>query len=752
MIRTFTLIILSLVLVLPCYSQVNYLDNYLSAALTLTTIGDSANSNVIHPRDLDFKPNSNELWVCNLGAQTGGSIVIFYNAGQPNQSSEYRKDSHSSHFMVYPSAMAFGDNGEWSAVSEIQNTNPNATTFMGPALWLSDTSIFARVFQSNWAPGFPLGSHIDMLHQSPFAMGIAHDSLKVYYVMDGHNGNICRYDFVQDHGPGYDDHSAGMIWRYIDVPVTRVPGIPSHMILDRTSRWLYYIDGGSKQVRRMNTSTGINTGTLTPPSTANEMLAGYYKIEQANVEVIDSFATQPCGIDYSNDRLIVSDFTSGDIYLYNTSGATVTFMDTIVTGQPGIMGVKIGPDGKIWCVNVIQNAVYRLDIANPSLDLAISNVVQPIVENYTPAFYSTSFNVCDGSVAPIITITNSGATGITSANLEYTIDGGSAITYVYNGLLMPNFSTMVNLPTTNVANGSHQLSVKIISVNGTSDDIAGNNTLDGSFRVIDPPVAVPYTETFTTATFPPAGSNYIHFNPNNFMSWETPGGFGQSVGSMRMDNYSGYMDITGQKDYLVLPAIDMTSLISNAYLRFNVAYAKYNALLNDTLQVQVSNDCGYTWATIYNKSGNGLSTAPNTTNPFSPTATQWRTDSVDIVSYAGQSEVIFMFTSTSNFGNNLFIDDIFIGDVTSGISDPDPDNSFAVYPNPVSDIMILKLPSGVQNSDGEIFSVDGKRVLTFEVPAQSDETRLDISDLAPGFYTVRISNSNSIYVQPVVKQ
>jgi hypothetical protein len=213
---------------------VNYLDNYLTSTVTLTTIGNTANQ-VNQPRDLDFKPNSNELWVCNYGAAQGGSMVTFYNAGLPNQTSQYRKDTHSGHFMVYPSAMAFGDNGEWAAVSEIQNTNTASPTFMGPALWLSDTSIFAKVFQNNWTPGYPLGSHIDMLHQSPFAMGIAHDSLKVYYVMDGYNGNICRYDFVQDHGPGYDDHSAGMIWRYTDVPVGRVADMPSHRKPDRTT-------------------------------------------------------------------------------------------------------------------------------------------------------------------------------------------------------------------------------------------------------------------------------------------------------------------------------------------------------------------------------------------------------------------------------------------------------------------------------------------------------------------------------------
>ncbi|MBK9481672.1 MAG: hypothetical protein IPO02_06745 [Bacteroidetes bacterium] len=112
-------------------------------------------------------------------------------------------------------------------------------------------------------------------------MGIAHDSALAYWVNDGHNGNICLYDFVQHHGPGYDNHSAGKIYRYTDVLVTRVPNIPSHMILDKASGWLYFIDGGSKKIKRMNTNTGNMTGNLTVPATAQEPLAAYQKIETA---------------------------------------------------------------------------------------------------------------------------------------------------------------------------------------------------------------------------------------------------------------------------------------------------------------------------------------------------------------------------------------------------------------------------------------------------------------------------------------
>src|SRR5688572_20916653 len=115
-------------------AQPNCLDQYVGATVTPTVIASSTNQ-VNQPRDLDFKPKSNELWVANYGTTNGGSMVIIYNAGQPNQTSQYRKDSHSGHFMIYPSAIAFGDDGFWAGVSEIRSTAGPTSTFMGPALW-----------------------------------------------------------------------------------------------------------------------------------------------------------------------------------------------------------------------------------------------------------------------------------------------------------------------------------------------------------------------------------------------------------------------------------------------------------------------------------------------------------------------------------------------------------------------------------------------------------------------------------------
>lgn len=739
-------------------AQTNYLDNYIGNSITLTTIGNSANQ-VSQPRDLDFKPNSNELWVSNYGTSNGGTNVIFYNAGLPNQTSQYRKDSHSGHFMIYPSAIAFGDDGKWGCVSEIQNTNAASPTFMGPALWLSDTNVFAKVFQNNWVSGYPLGSHIDMLHQSPFAMGIAHDSLMAYWVMDGYNSNICKYDFSADHGPGYDNHSAGKIWRYTDIPVTRVVGVPSHMVLDKVNHWLYFIDGGPKQIKRMNTLSGSVTGTLTVPSTAQEPLAGYWAVTGATVEVLATLTTQPCGIDYYNGRLVVSDYTTGDIYLYSTN--PFTLLTTINTGHAGMMGVKVGPDGHIWCVNRTENIVYRLDVIPPATDISIRSIDAPTVENYSKGpvytFYSTAFDVCSNNITPAITVANNGTNVVNSIDLQYTIDGGAPVAYTWNGTLASNGTVSIALPSSSAVSGVHQLDVKIITVNGSADNVDLNNTMTGSFRTVDPPASLPFSEGFTTAIFPPANWNYIHFNTNNKMSRATVGGFATGVGSMKMDNYSGSMNITGQIDYLMSPVIDFTSGTANTWLKFSVAHAQYQTS-TDALQVRVSTNCGSTWTTVYNKSGATLATTSSSTSAWTPTsASQWRTDSVSMASYAGQSDVIVMFTSISNYGNNLYVDDIFIGDLPTGISESLTAVPFNVYPNPVDEMLNINFNSTVNESViTRLTDIAGKTIYVQQFNLQAGNNNLSIPvkelKIEPGVYFLTLTQKENAATAKVIIQ
>lgn len=499
----------------------------------------------------------------------------------------------------------------------------------------------------------------------------------------------------------------------------------------------------------MNTTTGTITGTLSAASTAPEALAGYWKVEGATVEVLDTLPGQPSGIDYYNGRLVVSNYINGDIYIYSTN--PFSLLTTISTGQAGMMGVKIGPDGHIWVVNNTQDIVYRLDAGLPSVDLAVTSILSPNVENTAPSFYSPKFDVCESTIAPVIIISNKGAGAISSANIQYTIDGGTPVVYAWSGSLAAGATDTVSLPSTSITSGGHLLRVKITSVNGSPDVVEQNNTLDGSFRATAPVASIPFTQGFTINTFPPAGWNYIHHNKHNKMLRSTAGGFGASVGSMKMDNFYREMNITGQVDYLMTPVIDMSSASANSWLRFNVAYAKYNTSSNDALQVQVSSDCGITWTTVYYKSGTVLATAPTTTSNFTPTSSQWRTDSVSMSAYAGQSEVLISFNSISNYGNNLYVDDIFVGDFSTGITELNTAD-ISLYPNPADNIVNIVSANGFENGEVTIMNLLGETLLTQNIQGGQQSLLLDISSLASGYYIISVHTQNSTVTKSITKK
>ena len=202
-------------------------------------------------RDLAFNPGApDQLWTYNTLIH---GTVIFFAPGTAEQSSEVRVDAYGQHFMAYVSSAAFGDNGNFASCQESRdewNVGPQAQDdFMGPTLWSADLDVFAVVGQAFPPAGGVEGSHLDMLHQSPLCMGIAHDKDNIYWAFDGLHGNLVRYDFQSDHGPGGSDHKDGIITRYTDATLTRVANIPGHMELDHATGMLYIADTGNNVIR-----------------------------------------------------------------------------------------------------------------------------------------------------------------------------------------------------------------------------------------------------------------------------------------------------------------------------------------------------------------------------------------------------------------------------------------------------------------------------------------------------------------------
>ena len=374
------------------YAQ-SELDKYISGPNAFTVVGNASN-NLTSPHDLDFVPGRpGEWWVLNKEAG-GGSVVIFFDAGKPSQSSQFRRDSHNDHFMANAVAIAMGDNGNFCSAQEIKNTASASSTFMGPALWSNDTSIFARINQNNWVNGQPLGSHLDMLHQSPYGMGVAHDNGNIYWYFDGYNGNICRYEFSTPHEIGGDDHSDGKIYRYTGVTVTRKPNIPSHLALDKQNNWLYIVDGGNGKIIRMKTTSGTKGSNLTVPATANEPLGAYESVINVTTEtMVAAGLSSPCGIDYRSGRIVVSDNADGKLYIYDVTTTPAVLKGSISTGAAGVMGVRIDDDNHIWFVNRTTKELVRID--NPNV-LGITETAQnamPVSIFPNPAYTTLSVAV-----------------------------------------------------------------------------------------------------------------------------------------------------------------------------------------------------------------------------------------------------------------------------------------------------------------------------------------------------------------------
>lgn len=743
---------LATVTFLTVSAQQNYLDNYLTGTPVYSTIAGSS-AQVSSPQDLEFKPNSNQLWVMNKGG-SGATTVTINNAGLAGQTTIYRKDSNSDHFwQTNGTAMAFGDNGIFGSSGETVGTS---CLYSGVSEWQGDMEVYAKVFQGTSGM---LGSHIYMNHQTPNAMGIAFDNARVYWVFDGSQGNLLKVDFVTDHGPGNggpptgpQGHPGVKLWRYTDVNVTRVPGTPSHLVVDQANSWLYFTTGAGKTLKRLKTNTGTSAGSLMSTICNGEVISGYTNMTGATVETIETFTTQPVGMDYYNNRLVVS-HTNGDITIYNTSGASPTKLGKVTTGQSGMRGIKIGTDGNIWFVNATANTVVRMVPAAPSaLDAGIVAVVSPVLsDNQVNTWNQNDYfglgqDVCGSSVTPTVTLINNGSTTLTSVTINYKIDAGTPGTFSWTGSLATGATTAVTLPSINIAPGPHKLTVYTSAPNGGTDENTANDTRQGAFRAVSV-AALPLFEGFTSTTFPPAEWCYISIkNPGSQMTRVTTGGFGASTGSVKMDMFASQYNNINQVDHLMSPQIDLTGAPSTAVLQFSVAYAQ-KTTSTDALKVQVSTDCGVTWTnTTYNKSGATLSTAPATSSAFTPTASQWRTESISLTPYVGQ-KAIFVFTVTGQSGNNIYLDDISFSGTATGTAENDLSSSVSVFPNPVTDLVTI---SGDILVDARVslISVIGEEIMNSN--SASSNLELNLSTLTNGIYFLNIQTANGTAVKKIV--
>ena len=333
---------------------------------SLILIADSSDG-LNTPRDLGINPlHDGEIWVVN---RSDDSVTIVFNAGTSDQTTQHIVDPYAEHFMEEVSSIAFGAPETFGTCQETRNTYNNQARpddFMGPTLWSSDLDIFGksnpeavRYLTDLFGFHADLGSHLDMLHESPLCMGIAWERNNIYWVFDGLSSDIVRYDFHVDHGPGYDDHSDGTIFRYAPNEVKRVPDVPSHMKLDKTSGLLYIADTGNNAIKVLDVTKG-DVGDRLPKQ---EPGTQHYQMDNTEIwtliEGADFDIELPSGLTLIDDILLIGDNATGIIHAFDIDG---TLIDQYETGLPngGLMGIYAAGLDDIWMVNAVDNELLRL--------------------------------------------------------------------------------------------------------------------------------------------------------------------------------------------------------------------------------------------------------------------------------------------------------------------------------------------------------------------------------------------------------
>ena len=361
---------------------------------------------------------------------------------------------------------------------------------------------------------------------------------------------------------------------------------------------------------------------------------------------------------------------------------------SVLSDEYGKVSVSWNPAGsttsgqlKYWLDPNNTNASF-VDGYDPSnaptitLDAGLSN----------SAFIQTS--LCGSNYIPNVTISNGGSQTVTTAVISYSIDGGTAQNYNWNGSLAQFQTQGINLPPVQLLPGNHTFSATVSQVNNGVDELSVNNATNTQFLV----TAINQTSNLlkvTLLTDNYSSETYMEvLSSNGTVVWFQ--GNESFAGTYGTNNTPGPTDPTS-------PLLDNTTYNWDVPLSLN--------------------DC-YTFK-IYDYYGDGLS-------GFIADGS---------LSLANHNNINFYTLSTPNFGAELGI--VFKNISTIGLVESE-NQELNVFPNPANDLLFINLTSSAK----QISIVDIYGKLIYSEPALLDSHELKISSLASGTYWLKVDLTN----------
>jgi len=292
----------------------------------------------------------------------------------------------------------------------------------------------------------------------------------------------------------------------------------------------------------------------------------------------------------------------------------------------------------------------------------------------------------------------------------------------------------------------------------TSTNASGSDTKTRTGLIVVLPGTAQYTQWYYSESFENSttvSNDWIIENPTGGQAFTrtTTAGY-TGTASMRLNNYS---NASGNIDDIISPSVDL-SLIPQPGFTFRYAFRQKGTGNTDKLRVLVSTNCGQTWTQRWLKSGQSLSTVTGTqSTAYTPaSSTDWRQETVNILSYVNNTNVRFMFEFTSGGGNNIYIEDVNITSATA-IADPAASlQSFDVFPNPASENAVTSIVlTDRQNINLRVYDMTGRETATLangDYAAGSHNFTLETASLSKGIYLLRLElNGRSLTQKLIVR-
>ncbi|MDB2684506.1 T9SS type A sorting domain-containing protein [Flavobacteriaceae bacterium] len=116
---------------------------------------------------------------------------------------------------------------------------------------------------------------------------------------------------------------------------------------------------------------------------------------------------------------------------------------------------------------------------------------------------------------------------------------------------------------------------------------------------------------------------------------------------------------------------------------------------------------------------------------------------------AGSLNVIWAIGASSQYSSGHSNRSATTLSVSLGISENNLLN-FEMYPNPVSDLLNIQLPTGTEKAEVGVFDYTGRLVSSKTI--SSNDTAIDVQKISKGIYMIRVATNTKIGVQRFIKK